>query len=181
MATEPAILSATTWSVRFGVDVGYRMPEHEADALEQRAGELVSDPLVATTERGAEVMFWVEGQWCDAAATAQRLADGLGQVPVEVAIRAQHLVEAEAAAPTLPELLGATEVAALLGVSRQRVHQLHTGHPAFPAALVEVAMGPLWDARAIARFERDWDRRPGRRASIPVADADERRGAECAQ
>jgi hypothetical protein len=44
MATVPATLSATIWSVRFGIEVGYRMPEHEADALELRAGELVSGP-----------------------------------------------------------------------------------------------------------------------------------------
>jgi hypothetical protein len=87
----------------------------------------------------------------------------------EVAIRTQRVVEQELARPTLPDLLGATEVSERLGISRQRVHQLHTSHPDFPAALVEVAMGPLWDARAVARVERDWDRRPGRRATAAAA------------
>ena len=82
-----------------------------------------------------------------------------GEVAVEAVTEAEH--ERRADAPTLPELVGASEVATLLGVTRQRVHQLRE-HPAFPTPLVEVAMGPLWDARAIEAFARAWSRRPGR-------------------
>lgn len=64
-------------------------------------------------------------------------------------------------APTLPVLLGAAEVGDLLGVSRQRVHQL-TQHSEFPAPLVRVRMGPLWDEQAIKKFDREWVRKPGR-------------------
>jgi hypothetical protein len=89
------------------------------------------------------------------------VAEGFGwsQVAVEAVTESEH--ERRAAAPTLPELVGASEVGAMLGVSRQRVHQLRE-HPAFPAPLVEVAMGPLWDARAVEAFARAWSRRPGR-------------------
>jgi hypothetical protein len=86
----------------------------------------------------------------------------LGVAPVlavEALTEAEH--ERRADAPTLPELVGASEVAGMLGVSRQRVHQLRE-HPSFPAPLVEVAMGPLWDARAVLAFAAEWDRRPGR-------------------
>lgn len=72
-------------------------------------------------------------------------------------------LERRAFAPTLPVLVGASEVAALLGVSRQRVHQLRE-HEGFPVPLVEVAMGLLWDERAVLKFDRDWARRPGRPA-----------------
>lgn len=80
-----------------------------------------------------------------------------------VAIEAVTAVEQERRAelPTLPELVGASEVGDMLGVSRQRVHQLRN-HTTFPAPLVEVAMGPLWDARAVEAFAREWSRRPGR-------------------
>lgn len=74
---------------------------------------------------------------------------------------AEDEYERRANAPTLPELVGASEVGGMLGVSRQRVHQLRE-NPAFPAPLVEVAMGPLWHARAIEAFAREWARRPGR-------------------
>ncbi|QDQ96706.1 hypothetical protein [Tomitella fengzijianii] len=73
------------------------------------------------------------------------------------------LYEQAALAPTLPELMSAPEVGDLLGVSRQRVHQLrHTAH--FPLPLVELRTGPIWDAAAIRKFAADWDRKPGRPA-----------------
>lgn len=68
---------------------------------------------------------------------------------------------------TLPVLVGASEAGELLGVSRQRVHQLRS-LPGFPAPLVEVAMGPLWDERAMRAFERGWTRKPGRPAKASV-------------
>ncbi|ACZ29565.1 phage transcriptional regulator, AlpA [Xylanimonas cellulosilytica DSM 15894] len=40
-------------------------------------------------------------------------------------------------------LMGNAEVAALLGVSRQRVHQL-TSRPDFPAPIAVLAMGKVW-------------------------------------
>lgn len=86
-------------------------------------------------------------------------AAGWREVGVDAVTEVEH--ERRAAGPTLPELVGASEVGTILGVSRQRVHQLRE-QPAFPAPLVEVAMGPLWDARAVEAFARAWSRRPGR-------------------
>ena len=71
--------------------------------------------------------------------------------------------ERRANAPTLPVLVGASEVGEMLGVTRQRVHQL-SGRPDFPVPLVKVAMGPLWDARAIRAFAEGWARKAGRPA-----------------
>ena len=73
--------------------------------------------------------------------------------------------ERRAQEPTLPVLMGSREVAEMLGVSRQRVHQLRI-NPGFPSPLVEVAMGPLWDERAVAAFARDWTRKPGRPSAV---------------
>jgi hypothetical protein len=80
-------------------------------------------------------------------------------VAVEAMTEAEY--ERQADAPTLPVLLGASEVGEMLGVSRQRVHQLRN-LSTFPAPLVVVAMGPLWEERAIEAFKREWSRRPGR-------------------
>jgi hypothetical protein len=56
---------------------------------------------------------------------------------------------------------GVTEVAALLGVSRQRVAELRM-KPGFPAPVAELASGPVWRVSSLNRFLETWDRRPGR-------------------
>ena len=58
----------------------------------------------------------------------------------------------------------------MLGVTRQRVHQLSRLR-GFPAPLVQVRMGLLCDERAIARFEREWNRKPGRPPEVVGRDA----------
>lgn len=46
------------------------------------------------------------------------------------------------------DLVGAAEIAALLGVSRQRVTQL-THAPGFPPPVLRLKMGALWHAQDI--------------------------------
>jgi predicted DNA-binding transcriptional regulator AlpA len=57
------------------------------------------------------------------------------------------------------DLLGAAEIAGLLGVSRQRVTQL-THTDGFPAPVLRLRMGSLWHAQDV----RDWaaSHRPAR-------------------
>ena len=59
-----------------------------------------------------------------------------------------------------PDLVGAAEIGALLGVSRQRITQL-THTPGFPTPALRLKMGTLWHTQDI----RDWatkNRPPGR-------------------
>jgi hypothetical protein len=56
---------------------------------------------------------------------------------------------------------GVTEVAALLGVSRQRVAELR-GKRGFPAPIAEISAGPIWAVSSLNRFLETWERRPGR-------------------
>jgi hypothetical protein len=63
--------------------------------------------------------------------------------------------------PTYPELVGVTEIAQLLGTSRQRASELARS-PRFPVPLADLAAGPVWPKGAIARFVDEWDRKPGR-------------------
>jgi hypothetical protein len=65
-------------------------------------------------------------------------------VKVEAMTKEQR--EREASQPQLPELVAATDVAKILGVSRQRVNQLHHDHRDFPRRLL---------ARAAVRSGRD--------------------------
>ena len=53
--------------------------------------------------------------------------------------------------------MGAAEIAALLGISRQRTQQL-VNKAGFPAPVAELAMGKVWDAADV----RDWAIADGR-------------------
>jgi hypothetical protein len=65
------------------------------------------------------------------------------------------------AEPAFPELAGVTEVAALLGVSRQRLHSLRERHE-FPAPVALLAAGPVWRKADLSTFAEGWHRKPGR-------------------
>jgi hypothetical protein len=105
---------------------------------------------------------------------AQRIATGdiLNMVqthighPDVVGVETLELAEYDRRAdePTIPELVSAPEAARLLGVKRQRVHQLLTENPRFPQPLLRFGSGPLWAADAIRRFDEQWERKPGRPA-----------------
>ena len=120
---------------------------------------------------------WVVTFGVDATDTSHALNEGLqlltkfvgnpGTVVSAMVIWVTEL-ERQARLGNMPQLVGASEVATLLGVSRQRVHQLYQQNDAFPIPLVQVAMGPLWDERAIRAFDRGWSRQPGRPSANAV-------------
>lgn len=56
---------------------------------------------------------------------------------------------------------GVSEVAAILGVSRQRVAELRTKR-GFPAPIAEISAGPIWKVSSLNTFLETWERRPGR-------------------
>lgn len=56
---------------------------------------------------------------------------------------------------------GVSEIAATLGVSRQRISELRTRDD-FPAPIAELAAGPMWTMSSLRRFIDAWDRKPGR-------------------
>jgi hypothetical protein len=74
----------------------------------------------------------------------------------------QDVLDAENARPTLPELVSVPEAAEILGVSKQRVHQLAATNASFPEPMYELTTGKLWLRDAIDVFDQRWDRKPGR-------------------
>jgi predicted DNA-binding transcriptional regulator AlpA len=54
-------------------------------------------------------------------------------------------------------LMGTTEIAKLLGVSRQRVGQLAQGGT-FPEPVARLAAGPIWESADIERWARETGR-----------------------
>ena len=56
---------------------------------------------------------------------------------------------------TRRKLLRVVEIAELLGVSKQRPHQI-ADDPGFPDPVVEDGRGRLWDRREVARWAKHW-------------------------
>lgn len=111
------------------------------------------DPVAAATV--------ATGAVCSAAGSVGLPAWPLSRVEaVDEDVLAVELEE-----PNLPDLLGATEAAALLGVSRQRLHQLRSDGR-FPSPLLELAGGPIWMRAAVEAFLESWDRRSGRKPAV---------------
>ena len=77
-------------------------------------------------------------------------------------VQTDSALEREVNSPA-PELVGLSEIAAILGVSKQRVGQLRA-RADFPVPVAELAAGPVWQRQMLDRFIRDWPRRPGRPA-----------------
>jgi predicted DNA-binding transcriptional regulator AlpA len=56
------------------------------------------------------------------------------------------------------DVLGVTEVAALLGMSRQRVDKLSHTDPDFPEPVTTLGRGRLWEKAAIEKWARETGR-----------------------
>ncbi len=56
-------------------------------------------------------------------------------------------------------LVSRVEIAHLLGVSQQRVHQL-VAKPDFPAPVIELAIGKVWNREDVERWARATGRLP---------------------
>jgi hypothetical protein len=113
---------------------------------------------------GIDVTTWVPGhlsmtEAIDKIAYEVNSVVGASAVGMEIVRESEWQRRAEA--PTIPELMSAAEIAEELGVARQRVHQLRSTE-AFPAPLAELRGGAVWDAAAVRKFARQWERKPGR-------------------
>ncbi len=63
--------------------------------------------------------------------------------------------------PNFPELVGVSEIADILGVTRQRASAL-AKTAGFPTAIATLASGPVWTRPSLNRFVDDWPRKDGR-------------------
>lgn len=63
--------------------------------------------------------------------------------------------------PTVPELAGLAEVAAILGVSKQRVREL-TQREDFPPPVAQLSGGAIYVKSTVEAFNNHWNRKPGR-------------------
>lgn len=81
--------------------------------------------------------------------------------PVAVAATTNEEFDRWLDQPSFPPLAGVSEIAELLGVSRQRVAELRR-RPDFPGPVAQLKAGPVWRAGDLSRFADEWQRKPGR-------------------
>ena len=102
------------------------------------------------------------GEAARAAVAGAAARVGLPDWPV---VRLEAITEAEQdadiAAPLIPPLVGISEIAGILDVTRQRVDALRK-RPDFPDPVAKLAAGPIWNRHAVERFDERWERRSGR-------------------
>lgn len=149
-------------SLTYQLDLDFEAYEELADTLDERL-----DASVFNLQGGRIIVTW----WTDApsAVKASMLAaEAIGNIvhlePIAIEALTSEVYEIQADEPTLPRMVSAPEIGEMLGgISRQRVYQLRSLEE-FPAPLVELRTGPIWDAAAIEKFGREWTRKPGRPA-----------------
>jgi hypothetical protein len=79
------------------------------------------------------------------------------KLPMWPVVVVQTLAEDSHLAP----VVGSSEAAEMLSISRQRLAQL-SKRPDFPRAWATIAATPVWLRTQVRRFERGWPRRNGR-------------------
>ena len=94
------------------------------------------------------------------------IAGAIKALPVSGTVVVAEVMTAEEAdrrldEPPFPEIAGVAEVAAMLGISRQRLHALRERHE-FPAPVATLAAGPVWRKHDLTTFAEGWHRKPGR-------------------
>ena len=156
------------WTVRVVLATREQVSDADLDQLADRAD--VDDATVARRADGRGLVITIDLRHrdaLDAAANARVRAErliGEDAQLVDLRVCTPDIADAEAFSPDTPELLSAPDVAEVLGVSRQRVHQLLMEHPRFPAPYARLGSGPIWSRPAVEHFAAGWTRKPGRPA-----------------
>lgn len=171
----------TSWTVRLDAHTIYPLTDEQVGTLLERlepyggalavdgSGRLeevtmsiddAPDPLEAAAAAGAALDV----------ATANLNGEILGTLLTGVEVITWAEDDRRLAQPAYPELVGVTELAQLLGVSRQRASELQK-RPGFPAPVQILAAGPVWPRAWIERFVGTWERKPGRPRKVD-ADAE---------
>lgn len=148
------------WSV--SIEIATDPARVDIDAL----ADAFESAAISTTEDSVAVRLWIEASDATKAVAAarKRVTAHVPGVVVGLEVTEWSRFERELERSPMPELVGVAEAEAVLGVSRQRFHQIRSTHASFPAPLTEVAATPLWTRAAIDQFVRGWNRKPGRPA-----------------
>lgn len=145
-------------------------PEAVADQLMDAATSYYGSCTVSPTSWS--VTFSLDADpHSNIAVAAQRVAAELAtraDLPdwpiAQLEITRDDLAEEALDRPSMPDLVTGVRAAAMLGISRQRFHQLAVDHPEFPEPAFAHDRVYLYHRAAVERFSRVYQPRPGRPA-----------------
>jgi hypothetical protein len=154
-------IEMTEWSVR--IELAGEFTEEDADRVVTSLAK--SSPATGFGPGELDAQFCVEaGNAQDAIKKGVNLLMAALKKPARVtgveALSMEDL-DRSIAESNAPDLVGVSELAGLLKVSKQRISRLSSA-PEFPKPIATLAAGPIWRKIAIARFAEAWERRPGR-------------------
>ncbi len=170
MAAEGKGQAMSEWTVAVGLAAEVELGSPAEDRIAILAEKLAAlAPSVSVGQRSFTVRVAVEAiDAVEASATA--VADvvyaleaaGLPSGSVqELEVTEWSLFEKRLEEPPYPDLVGITEIAELLDVSRQRASELARSSK-FPVPHADLAAGPVWLKPNVMGFVKEWDRKPGR-------------------
>lgn len=159
------------WTVSVAWDASVAVTDDLLGSVAEIGGVAIGEP----GRRRVETTLTIEADG-PAEAVAAAVATVGAVIPGTVA-RTEVMTTEEhdhrLAEPAFPELVGITEIAEMLGVSRQRASALQALQT-FPAPVAVLASGPIFRRADLSRFESAWDRRPGRPKLLSRADREVR-------
>lgn len=142
-----------------------------ADSMIEELCESLADcdPAVGIAPNGnLSARVWVDTgtarQAVDVAlkeVTAAAKTVGIEQIIVGVELLTEEELDRRNAEPIVPDLVGVSEIAEMLGVGRQRAAQL-TQRDDFPSPVAQLKAGPVFLKGQVRGFEARWDRHGGR-------------------
>lgn len=165
------------WSVRFEIsDPRPALTEEHADAVMDALARYA--PAVSYAPRAMSVRFCVRASGPQRATDAgHRLLQSAlnkagisGARIIEVEVQEIAGLDRSVKESNVPDLLGVTELAQVLKVTKQRASEL-AASPGFPKPIATLASGPVWKKSTVARHIGHWARRPGRPKKIVEARA----------
>jgi len=158
----------TEWSVR--IELAGEFIEEDAERVTTTLAK--SSPATGFSHGELDAQFCVEaGNAQDAVKRGVNLLLGALKKPariVSVEALSMEDLDRSIAESNAPDLVGVSELADLLKVSKQRISKLSAAAD-FPKPVATLAAGPIWRKFAIARFAEAWDRRPGRPRKVAHA------------
>lgn len=175
----------TAWNVTVLVPDSAGSRERRTRVMDQLLQNLDGySPAVVKDEHHLGARMWIDapdalaaaahavGVWNDA-----RRGVGLDDAgPVQVNVVREEEFRRQVDAANFPALVGVSEIAGLLGVSRARVSEMARTAASFPRPVAQLASGPVWTEPSVRAFAEDWPRRPGRprrRVAAAVRGGDE--------
>jgi len=142
--------------------------EHDAEQVADEVLARFSAWSPAMSVAGNELCLAVTVGADDLKSASVAVEDGISaffgnalEESVRLVVCRQTDFEAGLTEPPFPPFMGIGEIAAELGVSKQRASEL-CRKSNFPPPVASLAAGPVWVASSVHSFVKDWPRQGGR-------------------